>query len=98
MKIDLKKGEVTIYEVTCRLCGEKIRSPEKDGCHKLLVEHVDNNCKIAKTMKDWERQGIYKEMMEFLLQQRILKEVEKLVKKYGFEKVKHALDMLELEE
>lgn len=57
MNIDLKKGTVTVYEVKCRLCGQKIRSSEKGGCHKLLIDHVDHNCSVLKTMRDWEKQG-----------------------------------------
>ena len=97
MDIDLKKEPITLYEVKCRLCGQKIRSSEKSGCHKLLIKHVDNDCPIAKTMKDWEKQGIYKEMIGFLQEQEISKRVKELVGKYGFNKVKEALDELEPE-
>ena len=95
MEIDLKKGTVTLYEATCSLCKQKIRSPDKGGCRELLVKHIDNECEIAKTLKEWEKEGIYKEMMGFLREAAILKQVKKLVKKYGFEQVKQALNELE---
>jgi len=50
MKIIEGKGTVTLYEVKCSLCGQKIRSPEKGGCQELLVKHVDNECKVASKM------------------------------------------------
>ena len=94
MDIDLEKGTVTIYEVQCRLCKRKVRSPTKEGCHQTLINHVDNDCEIAKTMREWNKRGIYKEMMSVLHEEAIEKDVQKLVKKYGFDKVKKVLDEL----
>ncbi len=98
MNIDLEKGTVTLYEVKCKLCGEKIRSAEKGGCHELLVNHIDNECKIAKTMRAWEREGIYKEMMGFLRLDGLTEDLKKLLKHYKFEEIKHALEQLEPED
>lgn len=97
MDIDLGKGTVTIYEVKCSLCGQKIRSAEKNGCHELLVKHVDNECKIAQTMRDWEKQGIYKEMMGFVRKDALIAKLEKLLKHYSFEEVKEAFEGLEID-
>jgi len=96
MKVDLKKGTATLYEVKCKLCGEKIRSAEKSGCQELLVKHIDNECKIAKTMKDWEQRGIYKEMMGFLKIEGLDKDLKKLLKHYSIEEIKDAIERLEV--
>lgn len=95
MDIDLKKGTVTLYEVKCSLCGQKIRSAEEGGCHELLIKHIDNECETAKTMRDWEKRGIYKEMMGFLREEALTKKLKKLLKHYKFDEIKHTLEQLE---
>jgi len=97
MDIDLEKGTVTIYETKCRLCGQKIRSPEKGGCQKLLEDHVDNECETAKTYRDWDKRGIYKKMMGFLRLSALDKDLKKLLKHYSVEEIKDAVERLEVE-
>lgn len=97
MNIDLKKGTVTLYEVKCSLCGEKIRSPEKGGCRELLSSHIDNDCKTVKQMREWEKQGVCKEMMGLLRLQGLDKDLKKLLKHYSFEEIKDAIERLEIE-
>ena len=96
MKIDLKKGTVTLYEAKCSLCGKKIRSPEKGGCQKLLADHIDNECETARTMRNWEKQGIYKEMVGFLREEALDKNLKKLLKHYSLDELKDALERLAL--
>jgi len=97
MNIDLKKGAVTIYEAKCSLCGQKIRSPEKGGCQEALAKHIDNECETAKTMRNWEKQGIYKEMVGFLREEALAKDLKKQLKHYSIEEIRHSLEMLEIE-
>lgn len=96
MELDLKKGTVTLYEVKCKLCGKKIRSTKKGGCGELLIQHIDNECEIAKAMKDWEKRGIYKEMMGFLREEGLDKDLKKLLKHYSIEEIRNALERLEI--
>ena len=94
MKIDLKKETVTIYQVKCSLCGQKIQSAEKDGCKELLSKHVDNECESVKTMRGWEKEGIFKEMMALLRLEGLNKHLKKLLKHYTIEEIKEALENL----
>ena len=91
------KQQVTIYEVKCSLCGQKIRDASEERCRERLSYHIDNECKIVKTMRDWDKQGIYKEMMGFLRQDELTGKLEKLLKHYSFDEVKDALEQLEPE-
>jgi len=90
--------KITVYEVKCRLCGQKIRSISQDECEQKLSHHIDNECAIASTMRDWDKRGIYKEMMEYIAQEALIDELKKLLKHYTIEQIKEALENIELEE
>ena len=88
-------SRVTIYEVKCSLCKQKIKATSEEECRKRLSDHIDNECETAKTMRDWDKRGIYKEMMGFLREEALTKDLKKLLKHYSLDELKDALDKLE---
>lgn len=89
--------KVTIYEVKCSLCGQKIRGVTDKECRERLSSHINNDCETAKTMRSWEKQGIYKEMTGFLRQDALIRKLKKLLKHYTIEEIKNGLESIELE-
>lgn len=92
------KQSVTIYEVKCRLCGDKIQAATDAECRQRLSDHIDHDCKVATSMRRWEKEGIYKEMVGFLSQEALIGGLKKLLKKHTIEELKKALEQIELEE
>ena len=95
MDIGPEKRTVMLYEVKCRLCEKIMRSAEKGGCQKLLSDHIDNECKVVQTMRAWEKQGIYKQMMGFLKEDALIKDLKKLLMHYTSEEIRHSLELME---
>lgn len=89
--------QLAVYEVKCCLCRQKIQSPTKDECKQNLSQHIDNECKVASTMRDWDRQGIYKEMISFLREDALIDKLKKFLKHYTIEQMKEALEEIERE-
>lgn len=94
----MAKEKVTIYEVKCSLCGQKIRGSTSAECKQRLSSHIDNDCKTASTMRDWKKQGIYKEMMSFIRGDQLTEKLKKLLKHYTVEEIKEALETIEITE
>ena len=89
------KMKITIYEAKCRLCGQKIQATSEEQGAKRLSDHIDNDCKTAKTMREWDKQVIYKEMMSFLREEALRKDIKKLLKHYTLEQIKQTVETLE---
>ena len=96
----MKKEKIGIiaYKTSCSLCGKKFMGISKEKLSKELVRHIDNECKTAKDMKSWEKQGIFKEMMKLIRLEVIEKDVKKLLKYYTFAEIRKALDDIEIME
>jgi len=84
------------FQTKCKLCGVLIKGYTKAEVTKKFHHHIDNECRVAQKMKEWEKEGVYNEMMTMLSQSALIDSLEKLVKKYSLEKVKEALETIEL--
>lgn len=93
-----EKKQLSIYKVKCKLCGTKIKHVNKEECSKLLNEHLENDCPTMKKMKEWEKKGIYKEMMALLREQGLVQDLKKILKHYKPEEIRKALETIELGE
>lgn len=98
----MTKRQVLIYEAKCSLCGQKIQGATEEETRTKLVSHIDNECTAAATMRSWEEQGIYKEMMSAARDlgraENLDKALHKLLKKYSIDEIQHALEMIEMME
>ncbi len=97
MEKEATNRRMVIYQVNCRLCGEKLQAPTSEELKQKLHDHIDKECKAAQRMRGWEKDGIFKDMMHVLRDQALSDALEKLVKKYSLEEVKDALETIELE-
>ena len=93
-----EKVGIVAYKTSCSLCGKKFVGISKEKLSKELVKHIDNECKTAKDMKSWEKQGIFREMMELIRLDVIEKDVKKLLKHYTFAEIRKALEDIEIME
>ncbi len=89
------KVVVTLYKTKCRLCGHGLHGTSKEMVQKALGSHIDNDCPVASSMREWERKGIYKQMVAALQGQELSGKLAKLVKQFGFDQVKDELMKLE---
>lgn len=85
---------VTIYEGQCPFCKKKIRTATKEEYEPAFDQHI-KDCKIYHTIKRWDELGIRKEMVQVLQLQDLDEKLQRLIKEYGFDQVKEALDSLE---
>lgn len=95
-KLDKAKIGVTFYTVKCSLCGRKMMEATSELLRGRLVTHIDDECEVAKTMRRWEEQGIYKQMMSLLREGELIKDLRKLLKHYSIEEIRKALETIEL--
>jgi len=97
-KTKYAKQHIVVYETKCRLCGEKIQATTDEECRQRLCDHLDYKCKVANTMREWEKAGIYKEMVSLLSQEGLINDLKKLLKKHSIEEIRDVLEKIELEE
>lgn len=87
--------EILIYETKCSLCGLKMQDPAEEALRTKLVSHIDNECAVATTIRDWGREGIYKDMIGLLRLESLDKVLRRLLKKYSAEEIRRALETIE---
>ena len=85
---------VTVYEGQCPFCKTKIRTATEEEYEPAFDQHI-KQCKTYRTLKEWDRLGIRKEMIQALTEQELEEKLRKLIKKYGFDQVKNTLEGLE---
>lgn len=93
-----EKQTIVVHEVKCRLCGEKIQAATDEECRQKLCDHIDHGCETAKHMREWQSEGIDKEMLGLLSQESLIDKLKKLLKKVSLEDIRDALEKIELEE
>ncbi|GAH81309.1 unnamed protein product [marine sediment metagenome] len=71
---------VAIYEGKCRLCNKKFQGT-REMIKKQLHDHIENDCEVVKTLKNWEKKGIYEPMMAVYRREGLERDLKKLMKK-----------------
>ena len=74
------KVTVSIYKTKCKLCGKEFQGT-KEMLKKQISYHIDNYCEMAETYRDWEKKGIFKEMMTIYRRKGLEQDLKKLMKK-----------------
>ena len=91
--------KITIgFKVKCRLCGIELQAPTGQELKEKLHNHIDKDCEVAKTLRDWDKAGVFQDMVALLGRQAVSKELQKLIKRYSLETVKEELEFLEQEQ
>lgn len=92
-----QKIGITAYKVACSLCGEKFIHSDKETCAKMLAGHIDNDCKMVKTLKEWDKAGVTKEMIALIREGGQEDSLRKWMKKHkvSIDKTRDILDSIE---
>lgn len=82
----------------CSLCGQKIQGITEEEARRKLVSHIDDDCTTATTLRSWEEQGIYKEMVGLVRLRSLDKVLRRLLKRYSIDEIRETLEMMEDEQ